>query len=468
MGGTGQTTLTTQVFSGRCLGQGRVWDCECANNALFSFLNCSVWQSFKRLPTTLERVRFRKNARRMRKLSKLDIFDTPSLEVFSVIQLCAIDGPLFPNLKAFNFWGIQSSFIPFIPLFLSPATTAIDFMFDGSDISKAMVASSVMTFPILCPNLWAIHFCSLPRDPIITTAVSGMLLVTNRDTLQKLDVDSPLTEEASEVIYKLPNLRSLSVVIGRGTSLPSASLPNLADLMIECDSEGDWPQLFHRAGLGKLESVTFSLRSEQIGDFLGAFKWAAFSSSIQNTLSKLHLNASCPWNPDYSSLLPFTQLVDLIIGSPCGRECSSTVDDDVIISLSRAMPKLKVLQLANPPCSQFTTGVTVKGLAALAHHCPDLSRLCIHFQVASLSVPPATPRVARSSESTASWTDCALTDLVVGRIPVPEQSVSIVAVTLARIFPRIERIKYLGPEGGWEKVKDAICLSKKIIDSSSK
>jgi hypothetical protein len=57
-----------------------------------------------------------------------------------------------------------------------------------------------------------------------------MLLVTNRNTLQQLWVNSPLTEEASEVIYKLPNLRSLSVIIDRGTSLPSASLPNLTNL----------------------------------------------------------------------------------------------------------------------------------------------------------------------------------------------------------------------------------------------
>ena len=75
---------------------------------------------------------------------------------------------------------------------------------------------------------------------MITAAISRMLLVTSRNTLQKLRVDSPSTEEASEVVYKLPDLRSLSVVIDEETSLPSASLPNLIKLKITCCNEDAW------------------------------------------------------------------------------------------------------------------------------------------------------------------------------------------------------------------------------------
>ena len=225
----------------------------------------------------------------MQELIETGTLDILSSEVFSVMQLCAVDGPLFLNLEALDIWRIQDPFVPFIPLFLSPATTAIDFTFSESDLPKAMVASLVTTILKLCPYLWKICFYSLPGDPIITTAVSRMLLVTNRDTLQHLHVDSPLTKEASEVIYKLPNLRSLSITIERGNSLPSASLPNLTDLIIECDNEDDWPQLLRGAVLGKLESITFSPQSEQIGDFLEAFKRAALSSSVRNTLRSENL-----------------------------------------------------------------------------------------------------------------------------------------------------------------------------------
>jgi hypothetical protein len=57
-------------------------------------------------------------------------------------------------------------------------------------------------------------------------------------------------------------------------------------------------------------------------------------------------------------------------------------------------------------------------------------------------------------------------ELEIGEIPVPEESVLTVALTLARIFPRIEYIDYVYES--WEKVLDAICISRQIVDCSSK
>ena len=92
-----------------------------------------------------------------------------------------------------------------------------------------------------------------------TAAVSGMLLVTNRNALQEHHVDSLLTEKASGVLHELSNLRDPGVVIEKGTRLPSASLPNLTELTIRCDNEDEWPQLFHGATFGNLRSITFLL-----------------------------------------------------------------------------------------------------------------------------------------------------------------------------------------------------------------
>ena len=434
----------------------------CQQHSFFPFLKYPIRKSFKRLPTTTEWARFRKYARKIRELSSQE---TLPLEVFSVIQLGTINEHLLPNLKTLALWRVEEHFIPFIPLFLSPGTTTIALRF-GSGIPEAAIASTITTLPTLCPNLQAISLDALPVDPMITAAVSGMLLVTNRNTLQKLDVDSPLTKEASEVLYQLPSLRSLSVVIEGVPSLPPASLPNLTELTIISDDDDDWPQLFHGATLGKLEFVIFYSHSRQIGDFLGAFERAALSSSVQNTLSRLYLFTGCSWNPSYSALLPFTQMVALDIRFLCDGGCSSTVDDSIVINLSRAMPKLQLLRLGENPCRQFATGVTAKGLVALAHHCQNLSLLRIHFQVTSLSATSVGPGVAPDAESTISWTGCALTDLEVGKIPVPEGSVLMVALTLLRIFPRLIFID--GTDEGWEKVANAICHSKGIFDRSSK
>ena len=462
MGETEWTTPVTQVFSGRCLESGQM-HCEYASGIFLLLLNDSIRKSFSRLPTTIEWGRFRKYTRRIRELREDVTPDILSLEVLSALQLRTISEPLLPNLKTLEFWGVHQLFIPFAPLFLSPRVTSIVLGF-RSDVPKAMTASVVTTIPTLCPDLQAISLHYLPRDPMITTAIAEMVLATNQNTLQKFRVISPLAEEAGEVVCKLPNLRNLSVVIERETSLPPASLPNLTNLEITCDNEGGWPRLFHGATFRKLDSVTFHLISNKIGDFLGAFERVALSSSVQNTLSTSLVYPSCSWNPNYSSLLPFTQLVDLIIGFSCNGGCSSGVDDDIVVSLSQAMPKLTILHLGYSPCGEFTTGVTAKGLMALALHCPNLSSICIHFQVASLSVPPVSPGINHNTKCTGSWTDCALTSLEVGKMRVPE-SVSTVALTLLQIFPRVER-GYSDDEG-WKRVWDAIHISRRIVDCLS-
>ena len=83
-------------------------------------LNHLIRKTFKRLPMTLEWTRFRKYARRMRELGVYGTLETLSLEVFSVLRLCAVSEPLFPNLKILKLWDVTGEFISFIPLFLSP------------------------------------------------------------------------------------------------------------------------------------------------------------------------------------------------------------------------------------------------------------------------------------------------------------------------------------------------------------
>ena len=392
--------------------------------------------------------------------------DDLSSELLWVLQHCAANGPLLPNLKTLHLPRITGQFLPFIPLVLSPRTTTISIAFNepgAPDPPIAIVASTITTLPTLCPNLRKIELFCLPRDPMITTAVSGMFLTSNRNILS-IYVDSPLTEEAREVVYKLPDLHTLSVIIGRDTSSSPVALPNLVHLTIEYDHDSRWLRMFHGATLGKLEAVTIRSESEHIGDFLETFETVALTTSISATLSTFAFYTSRPWRPNYRSLLPFTQLEDLTIDSSCKRGCSSTIDDDIITNMARAMPKLEILRLGDAPCKN-PTGITAKGLAALARYCPRLSMLCIHFRAASLS-PPSIPGVIPGNKPTISQEDCALTNLRVGKIPVQEESTLMVALSLLRIFPRLRRIQY--SDQRWKKVADAIDLSRQLADHSSK
>jgi len=394
-------------------------------------------------------------------------FGDPSLEVLSVLQHRATNEPLFPNIETFESWHSTEELTQFIHLFLSPRTTVISIFFaDPSDLLKVMVASTLATFPTLCPGLQDVRLYSLSRDPMTIAAVSGMLLAANQNTLRSIMVDSPLTEEAHEVIFKLPNLRVLSVVVEENTSLPTLVLPNLIKLIIKYNHGSDWSKGFRGATLGKLGTIEFHSESEQTADFLEEFERVALATSIQNTLSSFVIYTSSLWNPNYSSLLQFTQLTYLHVGSSCDDDCFSTVDDDVITALAQAMPKLEFLLLGDAPCSEISIGVTVRGLAVLAHHCPDLSVLRVHFQVASLCAPPAIDGATPINKPGTLQRCCALGELEVGEIPVAEESVPTIALTLACIFPRIESIDCV--DENWDKVMDAISLSRKIINYSSK
>ena len=452
-----QDWLTTLL---ECLPRD-VWNEDgCTVSALTTYvscsLNCLVSKSFKRLPTMLEWARFRKYARRMRKIRDRGALSILSSEVFSALQLYTFNEPLFPNLGSLNLWDVTGEFVPFIPSFLSSRTTVVSVGFVESGLPKMMVIPVIATLQTLCPNLQDIGLYPLPRDPMISTAVSRMVLATNRNTLRYFCVDSPLTEEAREVIHKLPNLYALSVIIEKNTSLPSAVLPNLTNLVIKYDHDGDWLGMFRGATLERLESVAIHSGSKQIGDFLEAFERVALAASAKNTLSKFCLFTQCAWNPNYSSLLPFTQLTVLAIGNSCVHGCSSTINDDIVTDMARAMPNLILLHLGEPPC-QTPTGVTAKGLAALAYYCIHLFSLRIHFQVTSLG-PLTIPRAASDGEPTIPRGDCRLTNLQVGQIPMPEGSALVVAPALLRIFPHIISIRY--SDEGWSKVVDAIYDSK--------
>ena len=445
---------------------GYVWDgdvCTVSTPTAYVlfFLNHLDQKIFKRLPTTLEWARFRKYARRMRMLTEPGAPDSLSPEVFAVLQSHVINEPLFPNLKSLDLWATVGEFIPFIPSLLSPTTAVITITFGGlDDPPSAAVASMITTFAALCPNLQEISLYPLPRDPRITAAVSEFLLTTNGDALRCFRVDSPLTEEAREVVYKLPGLRKLWVVVEGTTSVPTMVLPNITRIEVDYNRTHDWLQGFRGAKLGRLNSVTFCAISKP-GAFLEEFQTVALTTSAPNTLSAFHFHTSHSWNPNYSSLLAFGQLTELEIDFSCRNGCSSRVDDDVVISLARAMPKLETLRPGKLPCGT-PTGVTFKGLIALACRCLQLYELRIHFRANSLVEAITSGESPSPSKRAAAIppTDCMLAYLHVGEIPIPEGSALAVALTLLQIFPHISNIYSVNPE--WWSVAETIKLFNRI------
>ena len=139
----------------------------------------------------------------------VDTFRDPiAPDILQVLQLHTAGSPWLPGLREFACEEATEAFVPFIPLFLYPKTTAIDIRF-VENIPSAVVASMIARLSTLCPDLECIGLDGLPRHPVITETVSETLLACNQDTLQTFRVDSPLTEEAREAVYRLPRLLHL-------------------------------------------------------------------------------------------------------------------------------------------------------------------------------------------------------------------------------------------------------------------
>ena len=384
--------------------------------------------------------------------------DAMGPEVLSALQLRAGNDPLLPRLWSFGCEGATESFIPFIPLFLSHQIININIGFSGNS-PIVMVASTIARFWTWFPNIQRTRLTRLPESPVITEAASEMVLASNRDTLLSLFVNSPLTEEAQEVLYKLPNLRHLWAVL-RATPPPQVTLSNLTTISVIFNHESGWSQLFHGAKLRKLESVRLvPSPSAQIGGSLEEFESAA--ASVQNTLSEFRFRTAQSWSPNYPSILAFKRLKVLEIDFSCHNGCSSRVKDDIVISIAKAMPRLEILRLGQATCSN-PIGATFKSFVALAHCCPQLSRLRIHLQLIPLAETldgieqpfSSKPKCAASIPRT----DCALTELQVGEASIPPGAPLAIALALVRLFPRLRNIDYANPQ--WKFVAETITLSK--------
>jgi len=387
--------------------------------------------------------------------------DLIASDVLSALQLRTGNEPLLPRLGTFECGETTEALIPFIPLFLSSSTTDINIKF-AANSPIVTVASTIVRLPMLCPNIRALTLSFLPRSPVVVEAVSEMLIACNRDTLQEFLVGSPLTEEARGVLYKLPKLRRLRTVLQGATLLPPVALPSLTTIHVRYSHGNEWLQGFRGATLGGLNAVVFSPSgSARISDFLEEFRSVALTIPAQNTLSHFTFRTSQSWNPNYWSLLIFKQLTKLDIEFSCYTGCSSRVDDDIVIRLAQAMPKLEILRLGGEPC-RAPTGVTLKGLVTLARRCPHLSKLRIHLRVEGLveATTSAEPPYQSEHAAVIPRANCALMVLQVGQTPIPEQAALTVALTLLHIFPGILNIEYVNLQ--WKGVVETMKLFKRI------
>ena len=123
-----------------------------------------------------EYTNLQKHAQRVRYFYVDAFYNPPTSGVFLALQPHTINRPRLPRLKTFQCEGAQEGFIPFIPSFLPTEITAISIGFATN--SSTTIGSMIVKFPALHPNLEYIALDHLPRDSVITNAVSEMFLAS--------------------------------------------------------------------------------------------------------------------------------------------------------------------------------------------------------------------------------------------------------------------------------------------------
>jgi len=124
------------------------------------------------------------------------------------------------------------------------------------------------------------------------------------------------------------------------------------------------------------------------------------------------------------------------------------------MSLARATPELDILKLS--------TGATVSGLIGLTSRCPNVFKICIHFQASRLVEAATTvaPPSGFDDEPIVRQKEWALTDLAVGETPIPAESEFVVTLMLLHIFPCILNVDHTNRE--WKTVAGNIKHLRRI------
>ena len=153
--------------------------------------------------------------------------------------------------------------------------------------------------------------------------------------------------------------------------MPQNVTLNVIEIDVGYGHDHGWLQMFRTARFGELSSIRF-FGIDSLRCFLGAFDSVTQTTSITATLSRLLFFTPHGWEPNYLSLLPFTQLKQLVIEFSCMDDCTSKVDDDIITDLARALPELEIVRFEKFPCGK-PTGITAYGSAVLVRYYPRLS-----------------------------------------------------------------------------------------------
>jgi hypothetical protein len=344
----------------------------------------------------------------------------------------------------------------------------------------------VLALKALAPaynSLADIHIIgSLIHDPLITDAVSTLLLKCNPGKLRRFYVRTALSNEAFIHATQLPNLEVFFIKTGLGNEtelgvpLPTSTFPSLESLEIDATDTTRPPLL---RTIADIQSKTFrrlklEFPVQEWGTFFPAMLVAIQHSGSYQTLTKFSITPDGRFNVDTAFIRPLlflTQLTDLDIEIHCGRQCPFKLSDQDIEELVKALPKLESLCLGSNPCSRPANN-TIRTLVSIATHCKHLFELVIHTNVEAV-IDGVSQHGGRGGSHTSgdplsTFVECPIRSIIFGPCFIPDEGrgAIVFAITLLRLFPRLSELGVYPPTLEsyplWETVEELITTCGRI------
>ncbi|KAJ7744112.1 hypothetical protein B0H16DRAFT_1889704 [Mycena metata] len=335
-------------------------------------------------------VRFQVYAPRIQTFSWIDIRGDPATGTWSAaFALLTASLPLdhlLPNLKVLNWAVTVGSYFPYVHLFLGPRLETISL----GRLSEESHLSFLPTLPTQCPRLAEVTVLGT-RELEIRHEVSTM--ICSLAHLVRVSVGG-VDQTAFEYLSQLPTLKSLSIHHGPYFIPPYRASDTPVFAALQEIILRDTPHTFLLAFLAMTPATPFYRIMVTTSSTPTETTRLIAARSDRLALRDLALytlpSAAFPLAPVPDAgipsdalrpLLRFPNLTKVSLSPPAGFD----LDDTTVAHLARSWPNVQNLDLSGGAYRRTPSRVTLRGLCALARHCPALRSLTLPFN--ALVVP---------------------------------------------------------------------------------
>ena len=375
-------------------------------------------------------------------------------ETFRKLRLNSPAGEWFPALQGLT-WCITRSNHPYVDLFFSPHLTSVDIFvppsWKNSEVPRNILPAITSVISALpTPTLRTLFVevdCHGTSSSYFKDSLSSVILRCG-PSLTRLFSPIPLSDAAINHLIHLPHLRHWHIEYpppNYSTSSLPLVFPPLKDFLLVEGAARGWLSLFKRLvdrvsstqDMIPLSRIKESLESLMIEDFTDSTIDVSLASTIQTFRNLDHLK------------------VEFHCDGDGGLQCAFKLNDENIIELAMALPRLEVLFLGHP-CYENSCATTIACLLQISVHCVKLRSLEIHFNTTNIVDDFKNLSGDPRFQELRLLPKCALSCLDVCEIPfaLDESDFETVADGMADIFPYLERCD--GLDEIWDGLNEKI------------